>query len=75
MDMLSLVSWDSAQLLLPMLLCGLLAVCVQACSGSTSADARPGAQRRHSRPAAAVQRVGDDGDGDDDDAQDRSSCN
>lgn len=71
MDMLSLVSWDSAQLLLPMLLCGLLAVCVQACSGSTSADARPGAQRRHSRPAAAVQRVGDDGDGDDDDAQDR----
>ncbi|DBA85275.1 TPA: DnaJ subfamily C member 16 [Trebouxia sp. C0005] len=71
-DMSSLVSWESAQLLLPMLLCGLLAVCVQACSGPTSADARPGAQRRHSRPAAAAQQAGDDDDDyDDDDMQDR----
>lgn len=68
-----LVSRDSAQLLLPMLLCGLLAVCVQARSGSTSADARPGAQRRHSRPAAAAQQAGDDDD--DDDMQDGSSYN
>ncbi|KAL0042325.1 hypothetical protein WJX77_009183 [Trebouxia sp. C0004] len=65
-DMPSLVSWESAQLLLPMLLCGLLAVCVQACSGSTSADATPGARRRHSRPSAAAQQAGDDDDGDDD---------
>ncbi len=65
----SLISWESVQLLLPMLLCGLLAVCVQACSGSTSADARPGAQHRHSQPAAAAQQAGDD----DDDIQDRSS--
>ena len=54
-----IISWEAAQLLLPILLCGLLAVCVQACSGSTP-SANSAAQQRDGGDTAAARQARDD---------------
>lgn len=59
-DMSSLMSWETAQLVLPLLMCGLLAVCMQLCSRATSSDGRPCVQHQASRAAAARQARDDD---------------
>ena len=54
-DMPPFISWEAAQLLLPILLCGLLAVCVQACSAPAPGAGSTSHQRAGGDTAAARQ--------------------
>lgn len=60
----SWVTWETAQLALPILLCALLALCAQACAGPERQQTPSASQQQRQRTARA-QRA------DDDDAHDR----